>query len=236
MTGRTDDRGGDAGIWASLLDPVANARALGDVQAQALRAAGDLVERLARAVDGPEPDGPASRGSAGSGDEAGPGDDDATMAGDGARLVEAWIEILSRIAQSFGRPARDPSSEERRIDVDLAVGPSGALRLASDGATGQSPSGEAWLHNDSGAPVGPLALRATELVSSDGSPVGAVLSFDPSTIEEMPARSSRGAKVSATLGPTCGPGTYRGLVQIAGSPNGWFAVEIVVGDAAEATS
>ena len=45
-----DDAGAGGLPWSSLFDPVANAKALGDVRAHGLRAASDLVERLVRSV------------------------------------------------------------------------------------------------------------------------------------------------------------------------------------------
>src|SRR5882672_6359195 len=96
MGGRSGDGTGATGTpWASLFDPVANARALGDIQAQALRAAGEVVERLARLSDGSESRPPASdHGGAASDGETPP-------TGDAANLIEAWIELLQRASKSF---------------------------------------------------------------------------------------------------------------------------------------
>jgi hypothetical protein len=228
MGGPADDRGGETGqLWASLLDPIANARALGEVQAQALRAAGDLVERLARAVDGPE-------GEATDPDGNGPVPDDDRepgATGDGARLLDVWIDMLARVAQTWSRAPHDAASAANRIDLDLAVGPGGRrLVLASDGNDRTAAAGELWLHNDSQVAVGPLVPRAADLVSGVGVSLGVGWDFDPPAIDEMPARSSRGVTISATRSPDAVPGTYRGLLQIGGTPNGWIPVEVVVAD------
>src|SRR5262245_17490523 len=94
MTGPSDGR--SSLPWASLLDPVANARALGDIQAQALRAAGELVERLAAAADEASAARPASAAG-------GPTSDGSPRpTGDASRLIDAWVEMLQRVSSSFG--------------------------------------------------------------------------------------------------------------------------------------
>jgi len=218
MTDADERREPGAGQWwASWFDPVANARAFGDIQSQALRAAGDLVDRLAHAVDGP----PAADGR---GDDAAAAEPDGS--GDAARLVERWAEILGRIARAF-----DPmsSAADRRVDVDLAAGSGGSLRLTWV-APGPA-AGEAWLRNGGPERVGPLAIRVGELVAADGRNLDATVNVDPEKIEEMPGRSSRGLTISVAPEGTPLVGVFRALVQVDGVDATWFALEIEVPDA-----
>jgi hypothetical protein len=224
MGGRAGERAGETGLpWASVFDPIANARAFGDVQAQALRAAGDLVERVARSVDGTA-DGVAR----GDGEHA---DADATsLSGDTARFVEVWVDLLQRAADVFGGSARSRPERGERVEVDLDAGSAnGLLQLELNGSRAmRTGTAEAWLHNGIAAPVGPLTLHGGELRSADGILLDASLGFDPAYIESMPARSSRGVIVSIAEAREPRPGTYRGLIQVAGAPHVWLAVEIVV--------
>ncbi len=233
--------GGDGGPglpWSSLLDPKANARAFGEVQAMGLRAAGDLVERFVRSVDGDPPesepatptDGTDSSGSAAN----------ANGAADIGGLVEVWMDFLRRTAEAFGRPdaaANSPgpaqSGPTGSVGIDLPGGATKArLRIVVDGG-GESigPPTEVWLHNRGTADVGALALRSFELRAADGSTLAGALTFDPPEIGELPARTSRGIVVGIDPTAPLVAGMYRGVVQAAGAPDLWLPVEVIVEDA-----
>ncbi len=182
MAGRDEDAPTDA--WKALLDPWANARALGDVQAQALRVAGDLVERLARSVDGPE----VAADDATNREADGP-----ARPGDASQLVDVWLELLSRIAQVFDGSASPGSTRDDRVDLDLAEDGGGRLRLVA-GPPGCSTAAEIWLHNRSAHSLPALCLHAADLLSPAGAPLAASLAFEPARIDGMPARSSRGSR------------------------------------------
>jgi hypothetical protein len=217
MAGRGEDAPTE--LWKSLLDPRANARALGDVQAQALRAAGDLVERLAHSVDGPEGESDERTDAAGGG---------SAPSGDAARLVDVWLEMLSRIASAFDGSASPGSDQNGRVDVDLLASGGGRLRLVATPLE-RSAAAEIWLHNRSAEPISALCLHAGDLLSPAGVPLVATMAFDPCRIDEMPARSSRGVELTVTVHEGAAPGTFRGVLQIAGAPQAWVALELVVG-------
>ena len=221
MVGQPGEGRGTAWQWA-MFDPVANAQALADVQAQALRAAGDLVERLAQSVDGArERRRPNTRN--GSAPDGG-----ATAAGDALRLVETWIDLLQRASSSFAKAGNGAAPDHERVEVHLdGDTPAGTVRLEMlDTSSGAHT--EAWLHNGTTTGVGPLTLHAGELRAPDGALLGATVVCDPSRIDSMPGRSSRGITVSVRRHARVRPGTYRGLIQVEGAPDVWLAVEVTV--------
>ncbi len=227
------DREGDAPRWASLLDPVVATRVLADVQAQGVRAASDLVDRLVRSVDGareraehaPSPD-------LGGSTRAGASDAEAR------RLIETWIELLqdaagsiARIAAGAGADAPDSPPRLHVDGTDIAPRP---LVLAVDETGAITVGGcEIWLHNGAAEPVGPLTVRCGDLQAPDGSVLGASLVAHPAAIDELPARSSRGISLSLEPHGVLSPGAHRGIVQVEGAGGVWLPVEVrVAGPAA----
>src|SRR3954469_12098775 len=81
---RADDERGPV----PRFDPVAGMRAMADIQAEGLRAAGDLLERML----GSEPAGPEPRPR--------------SAAGDYAALVDAWAELLRSTLAVLAPPGR----------------------------------------------------------------------------------------------------------------------------------
>ena len=228
MGGRPGDGTGATGSpWASLFDPVANARALGDIQAQALRAAGEVVERLARLSDGSESRPPASDHAEST------SDGDTPPSGDAANLLEAWIELLQRASESFANASGSDTRDDQRVEVDLDSGSTdGLVRLEVDGSGAiRVGTAEVWLHNGTADSVGPLTFLSSELRSPDGDTLAATLACDPAHIDVLPGRSSRGVALTVAKEGALRPGTYRGLIQVKGAPQVWLTVEVVVGDA-----
>lgn len=212
--------------WSSLLDPAANARAIGEVQAQGLRAAGELVERFARLVDGDPGQQKGTDDPSGEGADPPPG-------GDLGRLVEVWLDLLQRTADSFGRVSDRPrpgAAGTARVDVDVTDGSaSGGVRMTADrlGTLVGEPV-EVWLHNSTNAPVGPIALHCGPLLSGEGSALGAVVTFHPEGVAELPPRSSRGIAMVIGPGAELAIGSYRSLVQATGAAAVWLPLEVVV--------
>lgn len=199
--------------WADLLDPVANSRALGEVQAQALRAAGDIVDRLVRVVDDRpawEPSSDADRSADGRSGEAG-------------RLIDAWVEVLARVGRAFATPR--PGEGTSRVELDLADGGSAVVRITAGSG---EPSAEVWLVNSGPEPLGPVTLVPAPLVAAGGTRYDSEPTVDPARIDELPARSSRGVVVSVGPPETAVPGTYRGLLQVAGAPAAFVVLEVLV--------
>jgi hypothetical protein len=193
-----------------LFDPVAGMRAMADIQAEGLRAASDLLERVLEPEDR-EPMAPPSS----------PASDT-----DYAELVNAWGEMLRQVAAALARPE---AQGRLTIPIDGGVGPPVWLALEVEG--GEQPArttGEFWLHNGTAAAVGPLALRCGALSTAGGEVLDARVRFEPADVAELPARSSRGVVVSVTPSGRPDPGVYRGTIQAEGAPALWLPLELAV--------
>ena len=187
-------------------DPVAGVRMMADIQAEGLRAAGELLERVLQS----EPD---RNGHAPS------------PAADYTTLVDAWGELLRRTVS--GLAPGGPGA--LTVSVDAAgVGP--PVRLALDESTLDSgAAAEVWLHNGTSSPVGPLVLRCGDLRNSEGTQLeDAEVRFDPPRVEPLPARSSRAVTVSLLATGPPGRGIYRGTIQAEGAPRLWLPLEVAI--------
>jgi hypothetical protein len=214
--------------WGFVLDPAANARALGDVQRRGLQAARELVDRVLSTIDHsgePAADSPLDD-AASSGPEKTPPLED---------LIQGWwdlaAQVLTAMATAPGTgpgPSERPAPSARPITVDVTSQGTPTLwrlRAASNGELA-APT-ELWLRNPSSLPVGPLRLSVGNLLASDGTPLGSsCLRFDPPEVE-LPARSAR-CVVPTLAGQPLVPGTYRGVVQAEGAPNLWVTLDIAV--------
>ncbi len=198
---------------APLFDPVAGVRAMADIQAEGLRAASDLLER----VLGADQEGPTA--SSPSPTPPSPG------GGDYGALVDAWAELLQRIATGLGPPA-EPGTVTVPVDSD-AVAPPVRLELEDSGQL-QSAAGEIWLHNGTSAAVGPLVLRCGPLSAPGGETLEARVDFEPTDLPQLPPRSSRGVVVSVAVGSRPSPGLYRGTIQAEGAPTLWLPIEVAI--------
>jgi hypothetical protein len=194
-----------------MFDPVAGVRAMADIQAEGLRAASDLLER----VLGPDQEVSTSRSSA---PPSAPG-------GDYAALVDAWAELLQRVATGLAPPA-ERGTLTVPVDSD-AVAPPVRLELEDSGES-QSAAGEFWLHNGTSAAVGPLVLSCGPLSTPGGETLEARVDFDPAELPPLPPRSSRGVAVSVAIGARPSPGLYRGTIQAEGAPALWLPIEVAV--------
>jgi hypothetical protein len=189
----------------SRFDPVAGMRAIADIQAEGLRAASSLLERILRS----EPDGHGSQSQ--------------SPAGDYTSLVDAWTDLLRRTVAGLAHPGQ-PGAVTVPVDSS-GVGP--PLRLVLREA--DPAVVEVWLHNGTSSDVGPLVLRCGELSDSDGTVLdGAEVSFEPRDVALLPARSSRAVVMSLAAGGALLPGIYRGTIQAQGAPRLWLPLEVVV--------
>jgi hypothetical protein len=181
-------------------DPVAGMRAVADIQAEGLRAAGDLLER----VLGSEPD-RAGRGS-------GP------PPGEFAPLVDAWVDLMRRTVSALTRVGEDGALT---VAVDGGGGPQVCL---APGAVS-----EVWLHNGTFSPAGPLVLNCGQLTAADGAVLeGADVHFEPCEVPVLPPRSSRAVAVSLRTNGSVRAGTYRGTIQANGAPRLWLPLEVAI--------
>lgn len=190
-------------------DPIASVRAVADVQAEGLRAASELLERmLGHDREGPEPRSPSP-------------ERDYT-----ALLVDAWAEMLQRIAAGLAEPVQ-PGALTIPVDSG-AVGPPVRLTLGESGSA-EGAVAEVWLHNGTSSAVGPLGLRCGQLTASDGTVLdGAHVGFEPAELEPLPPRSSRAVLVSLAATGSPRPGIYRGTIQASGAPKLWLPLEVAI--------
>ena len=177
-------------------DPVAGMRAMADIQAEGLRAAGDLIERML----GSEPDGHARSSEP-----------------DYAALVDAWMDLLRRTFAAFA-----PGAQNGAVTVAVdstAVGP--LVRLAAGGTVEVwLHNGTSEAVGPLAMRCGPLADAAGGVLE------GAEVRFDPSEVALLPARSSRAVVVSLAAADPLPPGTYRGAIQAHGAPRLWLPLEV----------
>jgi hypothetical protein len=209
-----DDQGD---LWSAAFDPAANLRVLGDIQRRGMRAAGEIVERLIANVDGP-----ARSGSSGSSSSS------SSSSADLGAGVDMWVEmakrsidVVSRLATAGKAPPATRVDVEDRGEQETIV-----LRARR---SGQGEPAEIWLHNGTAEARDDLRLHCGDLRSSDATVLPGGLVFDPETVAELPARSSRGITVG--LAPGAGgatPGTYRGVVMVTGLPDVWLPVTVIV--------
>jgi hypothetical protein len=194
-----------------LFDPVAGMRAMADIQAEGLRAASDLLERVL------EPD---RRAPAELSPSRSPWSER-----DYAGLVDSWVELLQRVSAGLA-----PPGDAGRVTVSVdsaAVSP--PVRLVLEGPEQVDGSaGEVWLHNGTSAAVGPLALRCGALSAAGGEVLDARVRFDPVEVPLLPPRSSRGVVISVLAVGEPRPGVYRGTIQTEGAPAMWLPLEVAV--------
>ena len=228
-----------------MLDPAANARALGEIQRRGLRAAGELVDRLtAGGADGGE-EGRATEANGASGTVArsqggSPGGSPP------ADLLQLWIDVFQRGLQAMAAMARPdgqpPAGGESITTADLGRGSvTGAVPLTmraarssdrsagSDGQPGRTGSAEVWLHNGTPDEMSRLRLHCGDLRAHDGSILPAsALRFEPPSLDLIPARSSRGVVVVADVPDGAPGGVYRGVLLVAGAPDVWLPISVSV--------
>jgi len=216
---------GDGLPWGFVLDPVANARALGDVQRRGLKAARELVDSVVSTIDHSGSSPAAPWNGARTGTEQKP---------PLADLMQAWWELAARVMAAVpttdAAPSRRLEPPEGSIIVDLTGEDRPTpWRLRADADGRLLVPAELWLHNPSPHPVGPIRPSVGELRASVGALLGpGCLRFDPSGAIDLPARSARGFAGTLTVEGPLEPGTYRGIVQAEGAPDLWVTLEIVV--------
>jgi hypothetical protein len=197
-----------------MLDPTADASMLGDIQRRGLRAAGELVDRLIVAVDGDGGPGDPM------GDEPGPATASPTL-----DLMRVWLELLQRGVEALeGAAGGGGISGPATADVGAGTA-AGVVRMRLDGQ--HRATAEVWLHNGTAEAITDLAFHCGELRAADGTSLPAdAIRFSPPRVDDLPARSSRGVAVEATVPDGAAAGAYRGVVLVAGAPDVWLPVEV----------
>jgi hypothetical protein len=224
----------------SIFDPVVGVRALADVQRRGLFAAGELVDRLVRLVDG----------DAGANVKRADGARDSVDGSASARtarppasvdeVVELWLELVrlgADVIRQFARPTAHDLGHGATVDVGSRSHAESVHLVASlgRGARGPDPMAEIWLHNGTERDQAGIELHSSDLTAHDGTtlPAGAV-EFRPTNID-LPARSSRGVVVAVAVGDTP-PATYRGIILATNLPEVWLPLEVQVDPLAAAPS
>jgi hypothetical protein len=215
--GSTDDL-----PWASVFDPAANARALSAIQAEGFRAASQIVDRFIR-IATPEP------GADGGGAPSGQLFTSAAasnVVSDLETLTRSWWSTVGRMLLQSAPNAG--AANDGATTLDLANAEStGQIDLVAD--VGGSVSTEVWLHNRSADDLGEIALRCSDLLSSDGHLFQTEsITLEPAVVP-MPARSSRGIAMNVRVAEYVRPGVYRGTLLVEGHPKLWLPVGLIVG-------
>lgn len=204
-------------------DPVLGAKILGEIQAEGLRAAGALVERLVHLVDGPRADASAAE----SAEEESP----STPVDLGAVLpwFDLWRDLADRTSESLQRfqgAGVGPNGEGVRLGVDGSLVPAHPLVLSLDSA--RQGRGEMWLHNGTVDDHGELVPQCGPLCDAAGMQLDCDVTVDPPKVDGLPPKSSRGFTIAVAARADPIPGTYRGIVQIRGAETVWMPLEVVV--------
>jgi hypothetical protein len=224
----------------SIFDPVVGVRALADVQRRGLFAAGELVDRLVRLVDGDagasvrRDEGP--RATAESSASARSAPHPASV----DEVVELWLELVrlgADVIRQFARPAARDLGHGATVDVGSRSTAERVHLVAGRGrnATGTGPTAEIWLHNGTERDQVGIGLRSSDLTAHDGTTLPASsVEFRPTNVD-LPARSSRGVGITVAVGDTP-PATYRGIILATNLPEVWLPLEVQVDAHASAPS
>jgi hypothetical protein len=209
------------------------------VQRRGLRAAGALVDRLASGLVDLESPADLTGGAPSGGERGAP----SSAAGDGAgaadlaALAETWAELVRRSMLRWTAPAADGDGTDpsRRTDWRVGEAPTGSsavCRVVVPAAVGSNEArvatGELWLHNSTHTEWRDVRVHCGPLLAHGGSVLESCISFAPAHMDVLPGRSSRGLAVSVATDGHVHPGTYRGLVLVAGLPEVWAVLEVVV--------
>jgi hypothetical protein len=223
------DEGGEqdsTGRVGSLpFDPVLGAKMLGEIQAEGLRAAAALVERVVHLVDGPQVTPTTDP------EESAPPSDDPPATDMSAVLpwFDLWSDLVGRTSdtlQRFRGADRGPAGDGVQIGIDGSFAPTRPL-VISVGPSNHG-QGEMWLHNGTAEDQGELVPRCGPLSDVHGHVLGDGVEIDPAKIDGLPSRSSRGFVISVAPDPTTPAGTYRGIMQVQGAEAVWMPIEVVV--------
>ncbi len=215
--------------WGFVLDPVANARAISDIQRRGLHAARQIADRVASSIDRADDD----SGSGHSDRSSDQPSDAATAIG---AVLKFWTDFAAQTVRAYSRQATDGttngSHERRRVVVDLGRDAlSRALCLVVD-ARGRVQEGcELELYNSSTEEMGPLRLHCGALATPDGDspPPSVAVEFEPAELDVVAAGSSRTVSVKLRAREDLTPATFRSLIQASGAPFLAVPLTVVIG-------
>jgi hypothetical protein len=217
--GGTDDGTISDLPWATVFDPVANARALSAIQARGFAAATKLVDRFVQIAET-------------SANAAGPTTTTSTNGHSSDKVAGSDVDLMLTTWWSmFGRLLRSmPGAAALRGDsatFDLGdESANGSVHLNADGP-GLALT-EIWLHNRGSEDIESVRLRCSDLLAHDGAKVGADgVRFAPEKFA-LPGRSSRGIALEVDVTPDIAVGSYRGMLLAEGYPDLWLPVTLTL--------
>lgn len=212
-----------------LFDPVLGATLFNEIQAEGLRAAGTLVERLIHLVDGSPTTADRDATAADSTDESAPPGPTESQVGAILPWFELWRDLVERTSDTVQRlsgAAAGPTGDGVQVGIDGSLAPVRPLMITVD-SSGRG-QGEMWLHNGTPDDHGELIPHCGPLSDEFGATLLHDAEIEPPKIDALMSRSSRGFAISIHVDPASAPGTYRGIVQVQGAAAVWMPIEVVV--------
>jgi hypothetical protein len=212
--GVTDDGSISDLPWATVFDPVANARALSAIQARGFSAATQLVDRFIKIAES-STNGTAQKAASNTNKAT---DNDVDL------ILSTWWSLFGQLLRTM------PGAGALRGDgarFDLAdETASGGVRLDADGPG--LVIGEVWLHNSGTHDIESVRLRCSDLLAHDGAKVSSdAVRFAPEKFT-LPARSSRAVSLQVDVTPGIAQGRYRGTLLAEGYPELWLQVTLTL--------
>jgi hypothetical protein len=198
--------------WSFVFDPVANARALADVQRRGLEAARQVVDRLLARME--------------------PGDGSSGLSEEGPKkdpdLAQLWAAFAFQTMSAFSPSNGTNHSVAPGIGaVECSGGEATGCVILTALPDGKVEAGSFWLQNSSRRASGELRVQMGELRSPEGAVVIG-LEAEPSLIGSLAAGSARLVTLSGMLSGCFDGRVYRGLIQVAGAPDVVVAVTVEV--------
>ncbi len=205
--------------WASVFDPVANARALSAIQARGFSAATHLVDRFIKIAES-STNGTVPKALA---------DTEKAAEKDVDLILTTWWSLLGQFLRTLPG-ANAVRGDGAQLDLARETG-RGGVHLEVDGA---GPAiGEVWLHNGANRGIESVRLRCSDLLAHDGAQIGrAAACFAPEQLP-LPGRSSRAVALRIDVDPDVAPGRYRGTLLVEGYPELWLPVTLTLRAPAE---
>ena len=229
MVNEDQDPGATTRPGSFLFDPVLGATLFNEIQAEGLRAAGMLVDRLIHLVDG-SPTAADQDGASASRDEPASAGPTESQAGAILPWFELWRDLAERTSDTVQRlngAATGPTGDGVQVGIDGSLAPVRPLTITVDSA-GHG-HGEMWLHNGTPEDHGELIPHCGPLSDEFGATLVHDAEIEPPKIDALMSRSSRAFAISIHADPASAPGTYRGIVQVQGAAAVWMPIEVVVG-------
>lgn len=216
MNGGVTDDGSISDLpWASVFDPVANARALSAIQARGFSAATQLVDRFIKIAES-STNGAAHNATANT---------EKATENDVDLVLTKWWSLLGQLLRAMPGASAVRSDSPRFDLADEKAG--GGIHLEAGGPG--FAAAEVWLHNGGTHDIESVRLRCSDLLAHDGAKVGSeAVGFAPEKFP-LPGRSTRAVSVQVDVTPNVAPGCYRGTLLAEGYPQLWLPVTLTLG-------